>query len=112
MNIDIVSRDFALTTAIEAHIRRKLAALVVWRIRDIDTVRVTLGDTNGPRGGIDKYCRTLVQLVGGRTIHVEQVSGDLYDAISRSIARTERAVVSALSRRRRHRRRGLEAMWG
>lgn len=104
MEIEIVSRDFPATEAIQEQIRRKLLATVVWDINPLEAVRVTIGDTNGPRGGIDKYCRVFLRLVGGRHVHVEHVSDDLYDAIARACERTERSLLESHSRRRQRER--------
>ncbi len=112
MQVDIICRDFPITEFIRYHVDERLSRLLAWNRRRIERVRVTLGDLNGPRGGVDKFCHITVDLRSGHTVRVEQTALDLYDAITRCVARTERKVADVIDReRRRERRLGLGRMW-
>ena len=68
----------------------------------IDYVDVRLGDTNGPRGGVDKRCRIVVKLraAGSTRIAVDDVDESLSAAIARATARVGRTVARTLDRKR------------
>ena len=64
----------------------------------VRTVRVSLMDQNGPRGGLDKRCR--IEVDGGREPEVvtEETHADLHAAINRATERTGRSFARALER--------------
>jgi ribosome-associated translation inhibitor RaiA len=68
----------------------------------IDYVDVRLGDTNGPRGGVDKYCRIVVKLRAGAStsVAINDVDENLHAAIARAAARVGRTVARTLDRKR------------
>ena len=112
MKLNIVSRDFELTTYIERYVDNKLKHLLAWNWRQIQSIRVTLGDTNGPRGGIDKYCAITVDLETGHTIRVEKVARELYTAIANAADVAERCAQETIARQRSlTRRSGLVSMF-
>lgn len=112
MDVEIVCRNFVLTDSIDYHLNSRLARLVNWRSREIDLVRVTLGDEKGSRGGRDAYCRLTVQLATGYLLRLEHCSVNIYDAISRAVERADRAVREEVRKARSQgRRRSLALMW-
>jgi ribosome-associated translation inhibitor RaiA len=97
MKIGIQCRGFSLTSAIAGHVRKRLDFLLGRGIRRLRRVDVTLSDTNGPRGGIDKRCQIKVSLDGLRPVVIEDVQADLYTAIDRAAGRASRTVVRRIS---------------
>ena len=97
MKIGIQCRGFSLTSAIAGHVRKRLDFLLGRGIRRLRRVDVTLSDTNGPRGGIDKRCHIKVSLDGLRPVVIEDVQADLYTAIDRAAGRASRTVVRRIS---------------
>ena len=73
----------------------------------IERVAVRVADINGPRGGIDKYCRIVVTLRGrsGHPVAVDDRDEDLYAAVARASARIGRTLGRALERKRETRSR-------
>jgi hypothetical protein len=59
----------------------------------------SVGDVNGPRGGIDKRCWIHLEL-GGKGLTIEEVDADLYVAIDRASERAGRATERAIARLR------------
>lgn len=98
MNLDIHSLGFATTDALAARIRRRLGFALARHGTQVRRVAVRVGDENGPRGGIDKYCRIHVHLVGAPMATVEDVGADLYAVIDRAADRVGRVVTKHLDR--------------
>jgi phage gp37-like protein len=66
----------------------------------VTRVAVEVGDANGPRGGVDKYCGVSADLAGLPSVFVESIDADTGAAIDRSASRFERAVRRAVVRAR------------
>ena len=102
MRIHIQSLGFPLTAPLLNHIERRLLFALA-RISDrIKRVVVRLGDTNGPRGGEDKFCRMQVYLKHAPPVLIEDAGVDLYAAIDRVAERARRNVVKRIDRLHEH----------
>jgi len=115
MNIDIHAQGFAVTHALAEHVRRRLGFVLARHGDRVRRVAVRLGDENGPRGGVDKFCRIQVQLLDAPTAAIEDVGADLYAVIDRAADRVGRVVVKHVDRQlegRRAGRRGVAEAWG
>lgn len=63
----------------------------------VRSLRVTLKDLNGPRGGLDKHCRIAIRLDRpARLIVIEDVDSEPEAAISRAAERAARTVTRAI----------------
>lgn len=103
MRIDVRTHGLSLDPATRLLINLRLAA-ALGRVADgIVRVAVYLADENGPRGGVDKTCRLLVVLPGGRSAVIEDRDEDLPAAVSRAADRAGEAVRRASARRHRAR---------
>lgn len=100
MNFDIQSHDFPLTSALLDHVERRLRFVLTRRSERIQRVVLRLGDNNGPRGGVDKFCRIQVYLVDAHLAVVEDVGLDMYAVIDSAVERVGRVVVKHLDRSR------------
>lgn len=96
--------QFSLTPAMDRHVRDRVAAAVGHAARSVRDVAVRLGDTNGPRGGVDKVCRIVAALRDRATVVVHAVDRDLYAAIDAAAAKLREAVRRQTRRRRTLRR--------
>ena len=106
MNIDIQSLGFPITGALADHATRRLQFVLTRRSDRIQRVVVRLGDENGPRGGVDKFCRIQVRLFNAPVAVIEEVGPELYAVIDRATDRVGRVVVKHLDRLRSRRRHG------
>ena len=100
MNIDIQSQGFPLTSALSDHAKRRLRFVLTRRSDRIQRVIVHLGDRNGPRGGIDKFCRIQVYLVDAQVAVIKDIGLDMYAVIDRAADRVGRVVGKHLERSR------------
>jgi len=94
MIVDIHAQGFTVTPALVEHVRRRLGFVLTRHSAHIQRVAVRVGDKNGPRGGVDKYCRIQVNLLDAPFAIVEDVGTDMYAAIDR----VGRVVVKHLDR--------------
>ena len=106
MNVDIQGLGFPITGALSDHTSRRLRFGLTRHSDRIQRVTVRLGDNNGPRGGVDKFCRIQVYLLDAPVAFVEDIGLDMYAVIDRATDRVVRAVVKHLYRSRGGRRDG------
>ena len=98
MKIDIQSRGFSLTEALQNHAQRRLHFAMSYSSDHINRVIVRLSDVNGPRGGADKCCHIQIVLAGIPNVVVEDTEVDMYAAIDRACDRARRTVVRRIDR--------------
>lgn len=87
MNVRMHSSTVPLSLGLRQHIERKLAQALGHMSHIVQSIRVTLEDVNGRRGGNDKMCKVLVTIPHGRTIVCRSLSADAYQAISDALDR-------------------------
>lgn len=68
----------------------------------VGRVTVHLVDLNGPRGGVDKRCRVVVEVLGHGPVVVEDTNASLTAAIDRAADRVGQAVRRRLDAARLH----------
>ncbi len=98
MRIDIQARGFPLTAPLLDHTERRLRFALTRTSNRITRVVVRLGDTNGPRGGADKFCRMQVFLEHAPPVLIEDAGADLYAVIDRMAERAGRNVAKRVDR--------------
>lgn len=82
---------------LQKHVTRPLA-----RVFDDSAAELSLhlGDARPRKGGVDQECRLSFRLPGARTIHVESVKPDLYQALLDAADRLKRLVKRERSKMR------------
>ncbi len=100
MRVAIHANGFEMTGALREYTERRLASALGWARHHMRKLAVSLSDINGPRGGVDKRCKILVQLDSGREVIIDECEADLYAAIDRAAERADRAVVRQVERTR------------
>jgi putative sigma-54 modulation protein len=98
MIVDIHGQGFTVTPALAEHMRRRLGFVLTRHSDRIQRVAIRVGDENGPRGGVDKYCRIQVQLLDAPVAVIKDVGAELYAVIDRAADRVGRVVVKRLDR--------------
>ncbi len=104
MRIDIQGRGFQLNVPLLEHIERRLRFALTRTSDRIKRVLVRLGDTNGPRGGEDKFCKIEVVLEDAPAVLIEDAGADLYAVIDRAAERAGRNVAKRVARLRENAR--------
>lgn len=65
----------------------------------IDAASVTLSDVNGPKGGVDKQCRIVIQSAAVPPIVISEQQSELRQAIDRGMSRASRNLARQLKRK-------------
>ena len=98
MRIDIKAADFPLTAALLDHTERRLRFALTRSSGRIVRVAVVVGDSNGPRGGEDKFCRIQIHLKRAPQVLIEDIGAELYAVIDRAADRAGRNVAKRVDR--------------
>lgn len=104
MEIDVQARDFRLTDGLAQAIVAAAKHYGNTFRRSVRKIAVRVYDLNGPRGGADKGCLVVADLVDGRVIVSSDVDVDLYRAIPRAFAKLKRGTQSRRQRLQTRRR--------
>ncbi|GAB4129025.1 HPF/RaiA family ribosome-associated protein [Thermopirellula anaerolimosa] len=100
MDLRVLTRRVNLDEATHELVERRINFAVDQFNGWINSVEVVLEDVNGPRGGVDKECRVLVSLKGGKLIKIEDRDADLVTVINRAADRLSQVVGRELEKRR------------
>ena len=98
MRIDIRGSGFRITAPLLDHTERRLRFALTRSSDRIKRVVVRLGDTNGPRGGEDKFCRMQVHFEQAPPVLIEDTGADLYAVIDRVADRAGRNAAKHVDR--------------
>ena len=104
MRIEIQGLGFPLTAPLLEHTERRLRFALIRTSDRIKRVAVRLGDTNGPRGVEDKFCKIQVVLDHAPPVLIEDAGADLYAVIDRAAERAGRNVAKHVDRLRENAR--------
>lgn len=81
MQFEIRGREIIISQVLRDRIERRLRFALDRFASRVRQVHVTLGDLNGPRGGIDKCCKLAISLDFSSMIVVESHASNVYAAI-------------------------------
>ena len=101
MRFEIRSRDINIRQGLRDHIERRLRFALDRFDGRIRQVQVTLGDLNGPRGGIDKSCKVAISLDRPSSIVVESHASNVYAAIDSVADKAATSICRRLTRSHR-----------
>ena len=104
MRLEIRRRGVKITEDLRTYLKERLRLALVRFGRHVEVVRVYLRDVNGPRGGLNKKCRIVVELPPRGRVVVTGVDTDIHGAISDTASRAGVAVKRHVKRRRARRR--------
>jgi putative sigma-54 modulation protein len=101
MDIQIRSRNLALSDSVRAHMARRMQFSLRRFALRIIKVSVQIAGFNRPQGVHEKRCRVQVRLRPRGTFFAEYTDENLYAAIDRASGFVERAVIRAIQRIRK-----------
>jgi ribosomal subunit interface protein len=111
MRLDLRSGNIEWTSALRAHLERRLQFALGRFGARVDRVSARIMDVNGNRGGADKSCRLTLRLDNGHRIWIEETQADLYAAIDRAADRLGENAARQFRLSRQVRHAGVEAGW-
>lgn len=92
MIIDIQARQFKLSAALKSYVESRIRLSIGRYETSINRVDVSLSDINGPKGGEDMCCKSIIKVRGLPTIVVQEINADMYDSINKCLHRAKRSV--------------------
>jgi putative sigma-54 modulation protein len=98
MQFEIHAKDIPVNEQLRRHTERRLCFALERFARRIRKVRVSFGDLNGPRGGVDKRCQVAIVLMPSTTVVVEGRDSNVYVAIDRVAGKAGRCIGRRLKR--------------
>lgn len=98
MRTDIKGSGFPITTALMDYTERRMRFALTRSSDRIVRVAVLVGDSNGPRGGEDKFCRIQIHLKRAPQVLIEDIGAELYAVIDRAAERAGRNVAKRVDR--------------
>lgn len=104
MRLEIRRRGVNVTEGLRSYLQERLGVALGRFARHINRVRVYLRDVNGPRGGLGKKCRMVVELPPRGRVVVAGADLGISGAIARTAGRAGFAVKRYVKRRRTRRR--------
>lgn len=100
MQVFIRSKGFPITNALDNHIQSRID-FILPRFNDaIRKIEVFIGDENGPRGGVDKYCVVRIKTHQHSEVVVKDIADDLYIAIASALARAKQSLARTIEKSR------------
>jgi putative sigma-54 modulation protein len=100
MQFEIHAKDIPISEQLRGHIKRRLCFALERFAMRIGKVRVSVGDVNGPRGGVDKRCRVAIVLMPSTTVVMENRDSNIYVAIDLVADKAGRCIGRRLKRRK------------
>jgi putative sigma-54 modulation protein len=105
MNVQMVAKEFSLSTSLQEHIARRLRFAFAHTQHKVGRIIVRLRDLNGPRGGRDKACQISVELPGQPEVVIREVQENMYNAIDNAVRRAAYRAMRIVERKSRISRR-------
>lgn len=99
MKVNLRGVHLTLTDAIKQHVQTHLVDHIK-RFYDSEAadLEIHLRDSNGPKGGRDKECSVTVRFPHGPSIHITEVSEDIYKSIDLARDRVEKGAKRLVER--------------
>jgi putative sigma-54 modulation protein len=100
MELEIRGQNVRVGNELHDHVERQMNFALGQFESWLSGVSVQLEDVNGPKGGIDKQCRVLANIKGGKTVKIEDVDEDFIVAVNRAADRLGHAISREVEKRR------------
>ena len=104
MQVQIRAKNFRIPDITCDEMERRVCFALSRFVARISLVTVTLADSNGPRGGVDKQCHLVVRLTPSGKVTIEERHAEVSAAVALAADRAGWSVGRALKRRRDARR--------
>ncbi|KAB2901383.1 MAG: HPF/RaiA family ribosome-associated protein [Kofleriaceae bacterium] len=100
MKLHVRFRNLEASPELQRQVVRRIHFALARLAHAVQRVTVTLGDVNGPRGGIDKACQVRVEGPRLGVIVIQAAAADPVAALDEAVGRAARTTARTLHRRR------------
>jgi ribosomal subunit interface protein len=100
MELEIRGQNVRVGDELHDHVERQMNFALAQFESWLAGVTVQLEDVNGPKGGVDKQCRVLANIKGGKTVKIEDIDEDFMVAVNRAADRLGHAISREVEKRR------------
>ena len=100
MRVQIRAKNFRIPDTAREEMERRIRFALSRFVGRISLVTVTLADSNGPRGGVDKQCHLVVRLTPTGKVTIEEKHAEISAAVALAADRAGWNVGRELTRRR------------
>ena len=98
MQLSIIDQNDSLNASMREFAERRLRFALSRFSSKIELVTVVVRDLNGPRGGVDKFCRITVKMRRLASVRITSLHGELEACLARAADRAGRSVARAVER--------------
>ena len=67
----------------------------------VNSIKVTIDDVNGPRGGKDKHCRVVIHVIGIPDVVITDNQSSVMSAVNKSLSRAKIALLRKVKRKQK-----------
>jgi putative sigma-54 modulation protein len=100
MLMELHTSGVSMEKGLREHIERRLSFALSRFGANVMKAIVTLADTNGPKGGVDKSCRIVIRVRGIGEVVADVIDTEWLIAVDRATNRIGHSVARGLERRR------------
>jgi hypothetical protein len=98
MQLSIIDQNDSMNQTTREFAERRLRFALSRFSNKIDLVTVVVRDVNGPRGGVDKFCRITVKMRRLANVRITSQDAAVEPCLARAADRVGRAVARAVER--------------
>ncbi len=101
MELTITDLNTGLSNENLLRIQQKTRRIFDKLCHRVSSIKVTLDDINGPRGGKDKHCRVVIHTIGIPDIVITDNQTSVMSAVNKSLSRAKIALLRKVKRKQK-----------
>ncbi len=102
MELTITDLNTGLSNENLLRIQQKIGRVFDKLCHNVNSIKVTLDDINGPRGGKDKHCRVVIHTIGIPDIVITDNQSSVMSAVNISLSRARLALLRKVKRQQKN----------
>lgn len=101
MELTITDLNTGLSNENLSRIKQKTRRMFDKFCHSINTIKVTIDDVNGPKGGEDKHCRVVIHTIGMPDVVITDNQTSVMSAVNISLSRARIALLRKVKRKQK-----------
>lgn len=102
MELTITNINIDLTSQNIERIKQKTRRMFHKLYDQVQLIKVTLNDVNGPKGGKDKHCKVVILAKGMRDIVIKDSQTSIMSAVNIALSRARLCLVKKVKRKQKN----------